>query len=51
MDKYDNIDMENIVVKGKTYNINETIESLIRKIYISKDKNKKKEKKELNKIR
>ena len=46
LDKYDDIDMENIVVDGHSYNINETIESWIRKIYISKDENKKKEQKE-----
>ena len=37
LEKYDDIDMENIVVDGHSYNINETIESWIKKIYISKD--------------
>ena len=46
LDKYDDVDVENITIDGRIYNINETIESWIRKIYVSKDKNKKKEKKE-----
>ena len=46
LDKYDDIDKENIVVEGKTYNINETIEAWIIMIYIYEDKNKKTEKKE-----
>ena len=46
LDKYDDIDMENITINQHSYNINETIESWIRKICVSKDKNKKKEKKE-----
>ena len=46
LDRYDDIDMENIIIDRHSYNINETIESWIRKICISKDKNKKKEKKE-----
>ena len=44
LDKYDDIDMENITINQHSYNINETIESWIRKICVSKDKNKKKEK-------
>ena len=41
LDKYDDIDMENIIINQRSYNINETIESWIRKICIFKDKNKK----------
>ena len=37
LDKYDDVDVENIMIDGRTYNINETIESWIRKIYVSKE--------------
>ena len=46
LDKYDDVDIENITVGGQTYNIKETIEFWIRKIYVVKDRNTKKEKKE-----
>ena len=38
--------MENITINQHSYNINKTIETWVRKICVSKDKNKKKEKKE-----
>ena len=36
LDKYDDLDMENIVVEGKTYNINETIEPWTKKYIFAK---------------
>ena len=41
LDKYDDNDMENIIIDRRPYNINETKASWIRKICISKDKKRK----------
>ena len=44
LDKFEDVDAENITIDGSDYDINETMEAWIHKIYVSKDKNRKKEK-------
>ena len=46
LDKFADVDAETIHIEGVDYNINEKMESWVHEIYVAKDKNRKKEKKE-----
>ena len=44
LDKYDDVDIENIVVEGKTYNVNGKIEALKKSIFVRTETKRKKRK-------
>ena len=44
LDKFDDVDIENIVVDGKTYNVNEKIEAWIKKYIFVRMETKRKKK-------
>ena len=46
LDKFDEIDMEEITIDRHTYNINDTMQYWLKCIFTARDRNKKKEKKE-----
>ena len=46
LDKFDDVDMEDIVIDRHTYNISDTLQFWLKCIFTAKDRNKKREKKE-----
>ena len=46
LDKFDDIEFEEIIIDGNRYNISDTLQSWMKSIFTAKDRNKKKEKKE-----
>ena len=46
LDKFDDIEFEEIIIDGKRYNISDTMQNWMKSIFRAKDRNKKREKKE-----
>ena len=46
LDKFNDVDAEMIHIEGIDYDVNEKMESWVHEIYVSKEKNRKREKKE-----
>merc|ERR1712236_53598 len=46
LDKFPDVDAENINIEGVNHNVNEKMEQWVKEIYAAKDRNRKKEKKE-----
>ena len=53
LDKFDDIEFEEVIIEGKRYNISDTMQDWMKSIFRAKDRNKKREKKKkgLNMIR